>query len=84
MLREIPEKRDWWVLISTMLWVLCIFSQAADGDLRGIVYGLLSGVGFALLTVFLRLNREHNSVHTTPFNNLVVALFLLPWVWDSL
>lgn len=83
-LREIPEKRDWWVLISTMLGVLCIFSQGADGALKGIVYGLLSGVGFALLTVFLRLNREHNPVHTTAFNNLIVALFLLPWVWDSL
>tara|TARA_B100001115_G_C15787244_1_gene387814 strand:- start:269 stop:466 length:198 start_codon:yes stop_codon:yes gene_type:complete len=40
---EIPEKRDWWVLISTMLGVLCIFSQGADGTLKGIVYGLQSG-----------------------------------------
>ena len=84
MLREIPEKRDWWVLISTMLGVLCIFSQGADGAPKGIFYGLLSGIGFALLTVFLRLYREPKPVHTTAFNNIVVALFLLPWVWDSL
>ena len=84
MLREIPEKRNWLVLICTMLGVLCISSQGFDGALKGIVYGLLSGVGFALLTILLRLYRDHNPVHTTAFNNIFVALFLLPWVWDSL
>ena len=84
LLGERPERRDWWVLISTMLGVLCIFSQGTGDAIDGIIYGLLSGFGFALLTVFLRLYKGKNPVQTMAFNNLIVALVLLPWVWDSL
>ena len=67
-----------------MLGVLCIFSQGTGGAIDGIIYGLLSGFGFALLTVLLRLYKGRNPVQTMAFNNLLVALVLLPWVWDSL
>ena len=67
-----------------MLGVLCIFSQGTGDAINGIIYGLLSGFGFALLTVLLRLYKGRNPVQTMAFNNLLVALVLLPWVWDSL
>ena len=40
-----------------MLGVLCIFSQGTGDAIDGIIYGLLSGFGFALLTVFFAYTR---------------------------
>ena len=80
LLRERPE-RDWWVLISTMLGVLCIFSQGTGDAIDGIM--VYWWIWFSSATVFLLLSRE-NPVQTMAFNNLILALVLLPWVWDSL
>ncbi len=84
LLDERPSRQDWWVLASTMVGVGCIFSQGMGGALAGIVYGLASGVGFALLTVLLRRYQHSDPLKTIAFNNMVVAVLLLPWVWDRL
>lgn len=84
LLNERPSRQDWWVLASTMLGVGCIFTQGGGGSFAGIAYGLASGVGFALLTVLLRRYQHSDPLQTISFNNLVVAILLLPWVWDQL
>ena len=39
LLREYPSRRDWWVLLSTMVGIGCIFSQAEEAHLWGILCG---------------------------------------------
>lgn len=84
LLNERPARYDWLVLASTMVGVGCIFTQAGGAAFAGIAYGLASGVGFALLTVLLRRYQRSDPLQTISFNNLVVAVLLLPWVWDRL
>lgn len=84
LLGEYPRRKDWWVLISTMVGVGCIFSQGNAGSIAGIGYGLASGAGFALLTVLLRRYQQSDPLQTIAFNNAIVALLLLPWVWYDL
>jgi len=83
-LKEYPTRKDWWVLLSTVIGVGCIFSQTEGGHQWGMLCGLGSGLGFAVLTVLLRRYRQSNPMWTTCLNNLCVALILLPWVYDDL
>ena len=83
LLREYPSRRDWWVLLSTMVGIGCIFSQAEEAHLWGILCGVGSGLGFALLTVLLR-RYQYEPLWSIAVNNLCVALMLLPWVYEDL
>jgi drug/metabolite transporter (DMT)-like permease len=83
LLREYPSRRDWWVLLSTMVGIGCIFSQAEEAHLWGILCGVGSGLGFAVLTVLLR-RYQHEPLWSIAVNNFCVALMLLPWVYEDL
>jgi drug/metabolite transporter (DMT)-like permease len=83
-LKEYPTRKDWWVLLSTVIGIGCIFSQTEGGHLWGMLCGLGSGLGFAVLTVLLRRYQQHNPLWSICLNNLCVALMLLPWVYDDL
>ncbi len=84
LLREYPTRRDWWVQLSTMVGVGCIFSQAEGAHLWGILCGVSSGLGFAVLTVLLRRYQHQDPLWSIAVNNLCVALLLLPWVYGDL
>lgn len=83
LLREYPARRDWLVLLCTMVGIGCIFSQAQGSHLWGVLCGVGSGLGFAVLTVLLR-RYQHEPLWSIVVNNLCVALLLLPWVYEDL
>lgn len=84
LLGERPGQRDWIALILAMLGVGCIMAGAGSADWQGIGYGVGSGMAFAMVILILRRDHARDPVWVTFFNNAVVALLLLPWVWQDL
>ncbi len=84
LLKEYPQRKDWWVLGATMAGVVCIFSQAEEASVWGVGCGLASGLAFAVLTILLRRYKSKGPLFVIFANNLCVALLLLPWVFTEL
>jgi drug/metabolite transporter (DMT)-like permease len=84
LLKEYPQRKDWWVLGATMAGVACIFSRAEEAGFWGVSCGLASGWSFAILTILLRRYKDKEPLFIISVNNFCVALILLPWVYIEL
>jgi drug/metabolite transporter (DMT)-like permease len=76
-------------LLCSCLCVVGVFGIVPHFDLgnavyRGVLWGLLSGLAFAVLTVFnRRLSQAHSSLAIAFFEDLFAALFLGPFLFIS-
>lgn len=82
---ELPVRRDWLLLllagagVSVILWGQW-GRGSVFGSVRGVQYGLASGLFFALVMVTLRWNREFDATWLVFLNNAATALVFLPTV----
>ncbi len=79
-LREPFDRRSLQSLALSMMGVAVIVAGNWSGASVGIVLGLVAGLAFGGVAVFLRLLREENSVWLTVLNHSVAGLVLLPFV----
>ena len=85
-LKEMPDRKSLVALASSVLGMVVIFyGGAAAQDLRGITFGILSGVGFAVYTLSIRRLRAFDPFYLAALHNGGMALLLgLLWPpdWD--
>jgi drug/metabolite transporter (DMT)-like permease len=80
-LREPIVRRDLVPLGFGLLGVGTILFFEVQGQARfGVACGLASGIGYALVLMFMRRLRSLNSAWLVALNHAVAALALLPWV----
>jgi drug/metabolite transporter, DME family len=80
-LGESRHPRDWLLITlagAGVAMIVCFESQGAD--LRGVVYGLLSGVTLAGVILCLRQLRGHDAAWLIALNHLVCAALFFPYV----
>lgn len=81
LLRERPSARDWILLLFALLGVCVIlFFESRGQSVMGVLLGLLAGIFYGLVILFLRLLRNHDSFWLITLNHLVTAVVLLPFV----
>lgn len=79
--REKLDKRNLFLAALCLIGVLLIVPRLDLGDevYQGVLWGLLAGITFAVLTLFnRRLAQEHSSLGIAFLEDLFAALFLLP------
>jgi drug/metabolite transporter (DMT)-like permease len=81
LLRETIQARDWGMLLLSALGVgLILWFEARGERPRAVVYGLLSGVFYAGVVLWLRQLRDQNSTWLVAVNHVAAALVFMPYV----
>jgi DME family drug/metabolite transporter len=81
---ESPIRRDWPMLVFAGCGVaLILLATQRESDSWGLVYGLLSGLFFALVLLTLRWNRNFDAAWLVFLNNAATALAFAPLVWAA-
>lgn len=80
LLRQPVVRRDLVPLAFGALGVGTILFFEVRGDVLGVICGLLSGVTYAGVLMFLHRLRRQNAVWLVGLNHLVAAVVMLPWV----
>jgi drug/metabolite transporter (DMT)-like permease len=79
--REPVQRMDWLLLVFAGIGVgLIVVCESSGESVRGVVYGLLSGVFFAGIALSLRWLRDQESAWLVAMNHLVTALVLSPYI----
>lgn len=81
LLREKVTPRDW-AAITIVLggMALFFFDRLSTGGMIGNIMAILSGVTFALIIIFMRMQKEGSPLETVILGNLLTALVCLPWI----
>jgi drug/metabolite transporter (DMT)-like permease len=82
-LKEKITKRIFFVIIiaSAGLWIMLGGFSFKEAQAAGIMAGLLSGIAYAVIVIFLRLYSPHfNPLVLSFFTNLFIAIMLVPFV----
>lgn len=83
-LKETPDRKSLVALASSVLGMVVIFyGGAVDQDLKGVLIGMLSGVGFAVYMISIRRLRTFHPFYLAALHNGGLALLLgLLWPLD--
>lgn len=87
--REKASRRDWWLLLLSMCGVaMILYHEIGGNEMVGVACGLLSGVTFAAVMLFLRRLRAEDPAWLIALNHSVTAIILFPvilWfgVWPT-
>lgn len=76
--KEKLDRGSFLALIVGMVGILILILGAGVGDQKGVTLGLISGVGFAAVTIILRSLRESNASWLTTLEMLGAAVILFP------
>jgi drug/metabolite transporter (DMT)-like permease len=81
LLGETATRRDWMLLVFCSLGVgLILFFEVQGQQMKGIVFGLLSGVTYAGVVLSLRYLRDVESAWLIALNHIVTAAVFFPYV----
>ena len=81
---EAPIRKDWWLLAFVSAGMgLILLAEIGGGSLRGVLYGVASGVFFAGVVVMLRWNNAFDSAWIVFLNHVVTAIVFLPFLATS-
>jgi drug/metabolite transporter (DMT)-like permease len=80
----LDEKTKWydWITIILVIggMVLFFIDEITPGGLLGNILGVLSGITFGLLTVFMRKQKDGSPVETALLGNILTAIIGLPFI----
>jgi drug/metabolite transporter (DMT)-like permease len=82
-LREIITRRIVLVIIiaSIGLWVMLDGFSFKEGQMAGIMAGLVSGIAYAIIVIFLRMHaQKFNPLVLSFFTNVFIAILLIPFI----
>jgi drug/metabolite transporter (DMT)-like permease len=81
-LKERTTAADW-VMIGTCLFGMILFflDSLAPGQLLGNIFGMLTGLTFAFLAVFLRKQKNTSNLESILLGNAIVAVIGIPFLY---
>lgn len=81
-LNEKTTRRDWWIICTVFGGMLLFFFDKLEGsNLLGNLLAIASGWAFALLAIFLRLQKDGSPFESVLLGNLLTALIGLPFMF---
>ncbi len=80
-LKERTTAADWLMIGACLTgMVLFFFDSLAPGQLLGNVFGILTGLTFAFLAIFLRQQKNTSNLESILFGNAIVAVIGIPFL----
>lgn len=85
MLREKPKTIDWVTIAVVLGGMVLFFLESIDTKgLAGDIFGLLSGISYALFTIFMRMQKNGSPVESVILGNAITAVVGLPFLFTAL
>lgn len=85
MLREKPKTIDWVTIAVVLGGMVLFFLESIDTKgLTGDIFGLLSGISYALFTIFMRMQKNGSPVESVILGNAITAVVGLPFLFTAL
>jgi len=74
-----------WIMIGACLFgmVLFFFDSLAPGQLLGNIFGILTGLTFAFLAIFLRKQKNTSNLESILLGNAIVAVIGVPFLYQG-
>lgn len=80
-LKERVSRLDWWIITFVICGMaLFFFDELSIGGLWGNIMAIISAVTFALMIIFMRMQKEKSTVESIVLGNIVTALVCLPFI----
>lgn len=85
LLKEKPKKIDWITIAVVIGGMILFFIENIDTKgVLGNIFALLSGVSFALFTVFMRMQKDGSPIESVILGNAITAVIGVPFVFTAL
>jgi drug/metabolite transporter (DMT)-like permease len=83
-LGEKTSRLDWIIIFTVIVgMMLFFFDQFQIGNVLGNIVAILSGVTFALLTIYLRSQKDASPLESVLMGNILTALIAIPFMLTS-
>ncbi|MCI0498297.1 MAG: DMT family transporter [Planctomycetales bacterium] len=84
LLKETVRPSDW-IVITAAIAGICLFfiDKVSPGNLLGNILALASGVTFALMIVFLRMQKDGYPLGSIFMGNVITALLMIPFMFRA-
>ena len=84
MLREKPKTIDWVTIAVVLGGMVLFFLESIDTKgLTGDIFGLLSGISYALFTIFMRMQKNGSPVESVILGNAITAVVGFPLLFTA-
>lgn len=85
LLKEKVKLYDWGAILLTIGGMVLFFMDSLDtGGIVGNIIALLSGISFALFTVFMRMQKDGSPLESVLLGNALTALIGLPFLFRNM
>ncbi len=80
-LKEKPKTIDWFTIAVVLGGMVLFFLDSIDTKgLTGDIFGLLSGISYALFTIFMRMQKNESPIESVIIGNAITAIVGLPFL----
>lgn len=84
LLKEKPSLIDWAAIAAVFGGMLMFFIGNLDtGSVLGNIFGAVSGIGFGLFPVFMRMQKDGSPVESVLLGNLITAVIGIPFLFRA-
>jgi drug/metabolite transporter (DMT)-like permease len=84
MLKEKPKAIDWVTIMLVFGGMVLFFLDSLDAKgFAGNIFGLLSGISYALFTVFMRMQKNGSPIESVILGNAISAIVGIPFIFMS-
>lgn len=84
MLKEKPKAIDWVTIMLVFGGMVLFFLDSFDAKgFAGNIFGLLSGISYALFTVFMRMQKNGSPIESVILGNAISAIVGIPFIFMS-
>ena len=85
LLKEKVRLHDWIVIFVAMLGICLFFiDKVSPGNMLGNILSLISGVTFALMLVFMRMQKDGYPLSSVFIGNVITALLMIPFMFRAI
>jgi drug/metabolite transporter (DMT)-like permease len=84
MLKEKPKAIDWVTIMLVFGGMVLFFLDSLDAKgFAGNIFGILSGISYALFTVFMRMQKNGSPIESVILGNAISAIVGIPFIFMS-
>jgi drug/metabolite transporter (DMT)-like permease len=85
LLKEKPKAVDWVTIFVVICGMVLFFVESIDTrGVLGNIFGLLSGISYAVFTVFMRMQKDGSPIGSVILGNAITAVVGVPFIFTAL